>query len=986
MISVDRPLLISRGHLLALAAVVVFACGPAPTEDEGSDDPASTSSILESGALGAPASRRLSPDSDSTSPPDKLGSPEMSLEQAQAVADDPAAPASCRARANRRVGRSLTRQGRLREAEARLETAIELFAAEPTELAPALTALSDVYFRLGAYERQEEVLWQALEHAVAASDQRSEAASWNNLGVSYAARGKPSAALAAYHRCLELRQDLDDRRGVASSRHNLGVQLLMLGRIDEGVEELRQAVAARRLVEDPAAVGRSLASLAWGLTLDDQRSAALDAYAEAVSLLEQADADHDLAVALEQRAQLYRGLRRNTSAREDLQRSLDLLDSSGGARPVDAAYLRLGLGAVEREQAEPDQVAEAVAVLRAAVETFDALDAQEGRILARLELARALRLQESGHDEAIRQLEAAIEIVEAARSDLRLPSFRATFLGGWQAVYQELIDLLASASLAAPAADAPALAARALEVAETARARALLDRMAAADLAAEQPSRRVGASPPAGSEPWQGLKDEVEELEARALLEPAEGNDPGTRGSGRSAIDSRVALREARFALERAREVSRRAEAPSPAATPAGAFAIRRQLDADTVLLVYSLAPGRSWLWRLDLHSVAVIPLPPGPEIETAARNAHQLLPMHHKLGYGKAAREALARLSRLVLGPLALGLGTGRTRPGRLAVVPDGALHLVPFGALPLPGGGAGSSPGTAVVPLAAAYEVVHLPSASTLVELRGRAARAPAPRLLAVVADPVFEAGDPRLGTGPGVPEPPAVVRDQPFLARTRRALAGRLGRLPASAEEGSRVAEIAHRSSGVAPEVHRGFDASRELVTGGGLGDFRILHFATHGLADAEDPALAGLVLSLYDTAGRPRDGLLRARDLHRLRLSADLVVLSACRTALGQEIRGEGLVGLADGFFAAGTSHLVVSLWDVDDRATAELMARFYRHLLLGDRGPAGALRHAQQELRGQTEWRSPAHWAAFVAVGDWQIGGFVPERAAGGKLP
>ena len=128
----------------------------------------------------------------------------------------------------------------------------------------------------------------------------------------------------------------------------------------------------------------------------------------------------------------------------------------------------------------------------------------------------------------------------------------------------------------------------------------------------------------------------------------------------------------------------------------------------------------------------------------------------------------------------------------------------------------------------------------------------------------------------------------------------------------------------------------------------------------------------MLSLYDAAGRPRDGLLRARDLHRLRLSADLVVLSACRTALGQEIRGEGLVGLADGFFAAGANHLVVSLWDVDDRATTELMTRFYRHLLLGGRSPAAALRHAQRELREQAEWRSPAYWAAFVAVGDWQV--------------
>ncbi len=93
----------------------------------------------------------------------------------------------------------------------------------------------------------------------------------------------------------------------------------------------------------------------------------------------------------------------------------------------------------------------------------------------------------------------------------------------------------------------------------------------------------------------------------------------------------------------------------------------------------------------------------------------------------------------------------------------------------------------------------------------------------------------------------------------------------------------------------------------------------------------------------------------------------------RSALGQEVRGEGLVGLAGGFFAAGARHLIVSLWDVDDRATAELMRRFYRHLLLEGRGPGAALRLAQGELREDPRWRSPAHWAAFVAVGDWEVG-------------
>lgn len=180
-----------------------------------------------------------------------------------------------------------------------------------------------------------------------------------------------------------------------------------------------------------------------------------------------------------------------------------------------------------------------------------------------------------------------------------------------------------------------------------------------------------------------------------------------------------------------------------------------------------------------------------------------------------------------------------------------------------------------------------------------------------------------------------------------------------------------------TGEPPPIFHGFDAHRGTVLGDESGPsallgHRILHFATHGLVDAADPTLAGLVLSLYDAEGRPRSGFLPARDLHDVRFDADLVVLSACRTALGEEIRGADLVGLGQGFFAAGAQALVVSLWDVDDRATAELMVRFYGHLFAEDGSDtygsdtAEALRRAQLELRD--EGMSALHWGAFVVLG------------------
>ena len=152
---------------------------------------------------------------------------------------------------------------------------------------------------------------------------------------------------------------------------------------------------------------------------------------------------------------------------------------------------------------------------------------------------------------------------------------------------------------------------------------------------------------------------------------------------------------------------------------------------------------------------------------------------------------------------------------------------------------------------------------------------------------------------------------------------------------------------------------------------LGRYRYVHFATHGYIDSERPGLSALVLSLVDKDGRPQDGFLRANEIYNLSLPAELVVLSACQSGLGKEVRGEGLIGLTRGFMYAGTPRVVVSLWNVNDRATSELMARFYTRMLKGGERPAAALRRAQVEMLEGGRWASPYYWAAFTLQGEWR---------------
>ena len=315
-----------------------------------------------------------------------------------------------------------------------------------------------------------------------------------------------------------------------------------------------------------------------------------------------------------------------------------------------------------------------------------------------------------------------------------------------------------------------------------------------------------------------------------------------------------------------------------------------------------------------------------------------------------------------------------------RLLIVAGGALEYLPFAALHSPSSGR---------PLIVEHEIVTLPSASVLSAIRRETVgRKTATKAVAVLADPVFEKNDPRVlvakkasaGGDLSVntrsarePQISAAYTSDTPLMRSVRSIQefngrGGLSRLPFSREEAAAVASLVPARSLLKATDFR---ANRALATSGELSDYRIVHFATHGLLNSEHPELSGLVLSLVDENGKAQDGFLRMHEIYNLRLPAEVVVLSACQTGLGKEIRGEGLVGLTRGFMYAGAQRVVASLWQVDDLATANLMKHFYRGMLKDGLRPAAALRAAQVELMNQKRWSSPYFWAAFVIQGEWK---------------
>jgi CHAT domain-containing protein len=165
---------------------------------------------------------------------------------------------------------------------------------------------------------------------------------------------------------------------------------------------------------------------------------------------------------------------------------------------------------------------------------------------------------------------------------------------------------------------------------------------------------------------------------------------------------------------------------------------------------------------------------------------------------------------------------------------------------------------------------------------------------------------------------------------------------------------------------------FKANLKETTNGQLEKYRIIHFAAHAIIDDENPELSGIALSFFNQQGQAQMGVLRMHEIFELKLKSDLVVLSACRSGLGKQVPGEGILSLTRGFMYAKVPRVIVSLWSVDDRATAELMGRFYQKFL-GRKGTAAAaaLRAAQIEMAATERWHSPYYWAGFVLQGEWK---------------
>ena len=837
------------------------------------------------------------------------------------------------------------------------ERAVKLWQAQADTFneATTLNNIGGSYDNAGDVETALKYYYDSLRLEQKVKDLSGTANVLNNIGQIYDRLGESQKALKHYKQVIDSLtgvKPLDSRavKALAAALNNRGYTYLALGEPGLALKSCSKSLPLQRSVPYPPGEISTLLNIGYAHLELGHRRTALSYYKQARKVSERTADKTERAYALAYEGQAYASLGKSQIAYSSYQAALKIFTENKDK--VGAVIVLNGIAAVLALQGRET----ARKTYEQALAMWRSLKDPRGEAAALYGIARIDKDQRR-FAEACRNAEEAIGIIETLRARVVSRELRSSYLASVHDYYGLGVDVLMNLHKLHPSEGYDS---RALRLSEQGQARSFLESLV-----------EIGKEIRGGVDPE--LLDREQSLERQ--IEGKAQKQVELLSAGDKEKQAALLERELESLIDERKAIEEqiRIQSPRYAALvqpqPVGVEEIQEKLlDPETLILKYELGEQRSYLWLVGKSHVESYELPGRAVIEASARQVYKLISSAEStLPEGKAAywRKAEA-LSNMILGQAAGQLG-GK----RLVIVPEGALQYVPFSALPIPGPALGSAAsGTSdVVPLAVAHEIISLPSVSVLAALRAEVAtRKAAGKGVAVFADPVFKSDDARVSSSKKAPES---ADNQPVERSLRSPLRefdlcfDELERLQYSREEAEAI-----RSLYPDARVELDFDASRANARHPALGDFKYVHFATHGLLDTKHPDLSRLVLSTVNSSGARQNGCLMLNDIYNLRLSADLVVLSACSTALGKDIKGEGLVGLTRGFMYAGVARVVASLWNVDDKRTAELMKRFYEKMLKENMQPAAALRAAQLEM-WRSENNSPYYWGAFILQGEWR---------------
>ena len=771
---------------------------------------------------------------------------------------------------------------------------------------------------------------QALELTRVLGQRSGQAAAINNVGFIYDSLGEKQKALEHYKQALDIFRALSDRNGEASTLNNIGAfHINTLGDPKTALEYYLQSIELRRALRQPTEEAKMLDNIGFLFKTLGDLPKALEYHRKALEM------NRTLGQRLGEGASLT-NLGATYFSMGELQTSLDYFSQ--------ALALHRIMG---------NRSSEAIALFG----------------MAQVERARG------NLDQARSQMEESLKIIESMRAKVASQDLRATFLAQHQDYYEFYTDLLMRLHQREPSKGHDL---EALQASERARARSLLELIAEARVDVEQ-----GIAPEL-KQHERATHSRIAWLQSRLIEVYSQTKPDKDKISTLEEELKKVDAEREQLTMEIRQKHPRYADLQYP--SPLALKAIQSLLDDRTLLLEYALGKDASFVFAVTSNDFLAARLPSAASITgqvQALRLAITTRPQRNM--FGKQIEHS-RQLYRDLVEP-AEKLFSGKKK---LIIVPSGILHYLPFEVLLSSGvertlARAGSVDWPYLV---RDYAISYVPSASVLATLRSRPQEKSGLRkTFLAFADPVYG----------NEPEAEAGLVQSHLRGAFGDQRSWKLERLPESRREVEQIASLYAQDK---VSLLLGQQATEENVkTAGRLSQYRFIHFATHGLLNEESPPYSGLVLSLSNARKAPstathipaqagqagektadrspqspirnpqlEDGLLQVYEVFNLRLSADLVVLSACETGLGKQVKGEGLIGLTHAFLYAGTPSVLVSLWSVQDRSTADLMVNLYQQM---DRAQdkTEALRQAKLKLIKNSRYAHPYYWAPFILIGE-----------------
>ena len=699
---------------------------------------------------------------------------------------------------------------------------------------------------------------------------------------------------------------------------------IALQKYEEALEYIRQSKRPRGVTVVKWSIGRTR-------FFAGQYSEALAKFEEALGEAQELKEPATVAMCHEFLGRTHEAMGHHTEALQNLETAFNLY--SGAANAMEAARTQALIGQVYENSG---QLARAGEFYQQALQSFDRHSDRVNQSATVFALGR-LEMKSGNYDAAESHLHKAIELTENMRRMSTSRDLTAAFSATVHDRYEQYIQCLMRNHRDPASASRVTLA---FETSELARARSLVELLRVTDtnLLSVDPALSIQES-----SVRQSLR--VKEDDRVSLLR--------TKYEKKDLEKLDAELNRLNAEYRRILDViNERYPAFTQITQPQNwdLRRIQREVisDDETVLLEYLLGPEKSWVWAVTHNSITSYDLPPQAEITDAVKKVYELLKEKPKPETKAVLDQATQKLSQMILSPL-----SDQLSKRRIIVAADGALNYIPFQILPVAAN---------AEPSVAQHEIINTPSASIQGELLREAAdRGVRRKVLAAFGNPKF-----------------AEQEQSKETAETRNIEIKAESFDPSSVRRlffaGREIANLRAVASDEQTFAATDYDATRDKLLNTDLTQYAVLHFATHGYLDPNHPEKSGLLLATTNPDGKKLNGFVGLQDVYSLRAPVDLVVLSACETGLGKDIRGEGLIGLTRGFMYAGATSVVASLWKVEDEATAELMKSFYTEMLKNGKTPAEALRSAQNSIRQNPQhpqWSAPHYWAGFTLQGEYR---------------